>query len=156
MNIGIIVYSYTNNTLSIAKRLESYLLSKGHTASIQSIKADNENPNASTFRLTNQPNTQAYDAIIFGTCVRGFDCAPIFKDYMQTLNSLSNKKIAGFVSQYFPFDSMGGNQALGSMESIARKKNAQLNKLGSIHMKFRNVDKQVEHLFDNCNNWLVS
>ncbi len=156
MNIGIIVYSYTNNTMSIAKRLESYLLSKGHTASIQSIKADNENPNSSSFRLTNQPSTQTYDAIIFGSCVRGFDCAPIFKEYIQNVNSLSNKKIAGFVSQYFPFDSMGGNQALGSMERIIHQKNAQINKLGSIHMKFRNEDKQVEQLCNNCNQWLVS
>ncbi len=51
---------------------------------------------------------------------------------------------------------MGGNQALGSMERIIHQKNAQINKLGSIHMKFRNVDKQVEQLCNNCNQWLVS
>lgn len=156
MNIGIIVYSYTNNTLSIAKRLESYLLSKGHSASIQSIKADNEDPNSRSFRLTHKPSTQNYDAIIFGSCVRGFDCAPIFKEYIQSVNSFSDKKIAGFVSQYFPFDSMGGNQALASMDHIVHQKNAQLNKLGSIHMKFRNVDKQVEQLLNSCDKWLVS
>lgn len=156
MNIGIIVYSYTNNTLTIAKRLEDHLVSKGHSASVQSIKADNENPNSSSFHLINQPTTNDYDAIIFGSCVRGFDCAPIFKQYIQNLNTLSNQKVAGFVSQYFPFDAMGGNQALSSMESLISRKNTNLNKLGSVHMKFRNVNKQVDQLIENCNNWLVS
>jgi flavodoxin len=154
MNIGIIVYSYTNNTLKIAQRLEGYLMSKGHSVSVERIKADNENPNSSTFRLTNQPNTQSYDAIIFGTGVRGFDCTPIFKQYIQTIQSLSNKKVAGYVTQYFPFDGMGGNQALSTMTRLIREKDAQLTQLGSVHMKFRSVDKQVESLFNRVTDWL--
>lgn len=94
MNIGIIVYSHTNNTLTIAKRLESYLFYKGHSAIVHSIKTDNENPNASSFHLINQ--------------------------------------------------------------SMLNHKNAKLNKLGSIHMKFRNVNNQIDRLIEKCNNWILA
>lgn len=154
MKIGIIVYSYTNNTLRIAQKLESSLVNRGYDVELKSIKAQNENPNATSYHLVNVPSTEKYDAIVFATCVRGFDCAPIFKEYIQSLNTLANKKIAGFVSQFFPFDAWGGNQSLNTMESLVSQKGTKLIKLGSIHTKFRNQEKQIMNLIDQCDHLL--
>lgn len=156
MKIGIIVYSYTNNTLSIAKELESGLSKRGYDIELKSVKAQNENPNATSYHLVNVPSIEDYDAIIFATCVRGFDCAPILKEYIQSLKTLRNKKVAGFVSQFFPFDAMGGNQSLNTLENLVLQKGAELYKLGSIHTKFRNKEKQIIKMINQCDQWLKS
>ena len=39
MNIGIIVYSQTGNTLSVAKKLEEKLSLAGHSATLEQVKA---------------------------------------------------------------------------------------------------------------------
>lgn len=154
MKIGIIVYSYTNNTLRIAQKLETGLMNRGYDVELKSIKAQNENPNATSYHLVNVPSIDNYDAIIFASCVRGFDCAPIFKEYVQSLKSLANKKVAGFVSQFFPFDAMGGNQSLNTMENLVLQKGTKLYKLASIHTKFRNQEKQILNMIEQCDQWL--
>lgn len=156
MKIGIIVYSYTNNTLTIAKKLESSLLSKGYDTEIKSIKAENEDPNINQYNLVNLPSVDDYDSIVFASCVRGFDCALIFKQYVETIKSLKDKKVCGFVSQYFPFDFMGGTQALRSMKRLINSKGADFLELSSIHIKSKSVDKQIESLLEQCAQWLVS
>lgn len=154
MKIGIIVYSYTNNTLRIANELESSLSKHGFDVEVQRITAVDENPNASSYNMLNLPSCEPYDVIIFGTCVRGFDCAPIFKQYMQKLETLEHKKVAGYVSQYFPFDVMGGNQSLKCMERLVKSKGTDFYRLGSIHMKFRDYDEQFKNLIEQCIKWL--
>lgn len=156
MKIGVIVYSYTNNTLTIAKKLESILLDKGYDVEVKSIKAEDESTNINHYNLVNIPSVENYDSIVFATCVRGFDCALIFKQYIQTIKTLKDKKVCGFVSQYFPFDFMGGSQALKSMKKMINDKEANFIELSSIHMKSKNVDKQIDNLTNQCTQWLVS
>jgi len=42
MNIGIIVYSQTGNTLSVAKKLEEKLSLAGHSATLEQVKVVSE------------------------------------------------------------------------------------------------------------------
>jgi len=156
MTIGIIVYSYTNNTLTIAKQLEEVLIEKGFNVDLESIKAFNENPNNTNIVLSNLPNLKRYDTIIFASCVRGFDCAPIFKTYMNTLKTLKEKRCAGFVSQYFPWDFLGGTQSLKRLNELVEKKEGTFFPLKSIHVKSKQKDQQISELIAKCVDWIQS
>jgi len=156
MKIGIIVYSYTNNTLTIANQLKTALIDKGYDVGIESIKASNEDPNNTHIVLTQTPNLNPYDTVIFASCVRGFNCAPILREYIKQCDSLKGVKCAGFVSQYFPWDALGGNQALNAMKTLIESKNGQFYPLGSIHVKSRQKDNQVNDLILKSLQWLES
>lgn len=156
MTIGIIVYSYTNNTLTIAQQLKEALTNKGYQADIESIKAFNEDPNNTNIVLSNIPRLKQYKKLIFATCVRGFDCAPIFKAYMNTIDSLKDQKCAGFVSQYFPWDALGGTQSLKRMKELVENKNGIFMPLRSIHVKSKQKETQINELISKCMNWIQS
>ena len=156
MKIGIIVYSYTNNTLTIANQLKAALLGKGYDVEIESINAMNEEPNNTHIVLTQSPDITQYDKVIFASCVRGFDCAPILKEYLKNLNSLNGLKCAGFVSQYFPWDALGGNQAIKRMQSLVESKNGQFYSLRSVHVKSRQKVNQINDLCNKSIQWLES
>jgi len=56
MNIGIIVYSQTGNTLSIAKKLEEKLSAAGHSATLEEVKVVGERKQGDReFRLETLP-----------------------------------------------------------------------------------------------------
>jgi len=156
MKIGIIVYSYTNNTLTIANQLKTALSGKGYDVGIESIKAMNEDPNNTHIVLTQSPDITQYDKVIFASCVRGFDCALILKEYVKNLNSLNSLKCAGFVSQYFPWDALGGNQALKRIQSLVESKNGQFYPLRSVHVKSRQKVNQINDLCNKSIQWLES
>lgn len=73
MNIGIIVYSQTGNTLSVAERVEKVLKEAGHTARVEKIEVEGE---GYAVRLTSAPDVAPYDAVIFATPVHGFSSRP--------------------------------------------------------------------------------
>jgi len=124
MNIGIIVYSYTGNTLNVAQRLKDQLESKGHTVGLESIKAKNEDPKQTQVELSTTPNPSNYDAIVLGTPVRGFQVSPIMKAYLQQMPELNQKKVACFVTHTFPLPWLGGNQTINAMRKLVEAKNA--------------------------------
>ncbi len=156
MKIGIIVYSYTNNTLTIANQLKTALLDKGYDVSVESIKAMNEDPNNTHIVLTHSPKLKEYDKVIFASCVRGFNCAPILKEYINQLDTLKDIKCAGFVSQYFPWDALGGNQALNVMRTLVESKRGLFYPLRSIHVKSRQKNNQVNDLIQKSIQWIES
>ena len=73
MNVGIIVYSQTGNTLSVAQKLEQTLRANGHVASIARVDPVQNNPRASgPVKLKSAPDVSVYDAIIFASPVQAF------------------------------------------------------------------------------------
>lgn len=116
MKVGIIIYSRTGNTLSVAEKLKQSLLNAGHTVSIERITAENEDPNArGAVKLTQIPNISIYDHVILGAPVQGFSLSPIMKAYLSQLTNLNGRKIACYVTQNFPKAWMGGRQAIKQM-----------------------------------------
>ena len=86
MNVGIIIYSQTGNTLSVAQRMKEALIAAGHTAQIEQITIAQANgKETSSAPLVNIPDVQGYDAVIFGTPVQAFSlCQPMTK-YLKQL-----------------------------------------------------------------------
>ena len=119
MNIGIIVYSQTGNTYSVATRLQRELLKKGYKVIIERIEVEgNEQPRKNPFKLKNIPKIDKYDLVIFGSLVEAFSLSPVMKTYLNQLPVTDNKKISCFVTQFFPYPWMGGNKAIKQMKKI--------------------------------------
>ena len=113
MKTGIIIFSHTNNTLSVGERLAEALHSAGHDAALLRIGAADWNPQAKgPVVLLNKPDTAPYDYVIFGAPVQAFSLSPVMKAYMAQASGLTGKRVGCFVTQHFKLPWMGGNQAV--------------------------------------------
>lgn len=125
MNIGIIFHSQTGHTNSVAEKLKEKLLAAGHSVNLEKLefigelRSDTRNVQFKSF-----PNIDEYDALVLGSPVQGFALSPVMASYLTHIKSLQNKKVACLLTQFFPFPSMGGNQALDQLKKICESKGA--------------------------------
>lgn len=125
MNIGIIVYSQTGNTLSVAKKLEERLSAAGHSANLEQVKLTQERKSGDrSFQLEVLPNVEPFEALIFGAAVEAFSLSPVMTRYLKQVGSLQGKKVACLVTQFFPYPWMGGNRAIRQMRKLCEAKGA--------------------------------
>jgi flavodoxin len=125
MNIGIIVYSQTGNTLSVAQRLKEKLAAAGHSAVLEKITVAGERKQGDrAFELEASPDAKAYDAIVFGSAVEAFSLSPVLTEYLKKVESLEGKRVALLVTQQFPYPWMGGNRAIRQMRNLCQSKGA--------------------------------
>lgn len=127
MNIGIIVHSQTGNTYFVAQKLQEKLAAAGHTVNIERvIPAGEARPGVKNLQLETKPGIAKYDALVFGAPVQAFSLSPVMTSYLRQLVSLQKKKVAGFVTQAFPYPWLGGNRAIRQMKKICKLKGASL------------------------------
>ncbi len=143
MKIGIIVFSQTGNTFSVAAKLEEAIRAKGHDVSIQRVEGLNDSPNAP---LKTAPEVTPYDALIFASPVQAFSLAPVMKRYLSALPNLSGKNVYGFVTQHFKKAWLGGNHALRQLSTVCRSKGAEVKKSGVINWSNPAREAQVNDL----------
>jgi len=125
MNIGIIVYSWSGNTLSVAEKLKERLAAAGHSANLEQVAVAGERKQgAREFQLETLPDVGPYDAIVFGSAVEAFSLSPVLKAYLKRVGSLEGKMIACLVTEAFPYPWMGGNRAIGQMRRLCQAKGA--------------------------------
>lgn len=137
MNIGIIVYSQTGNTLSVAEKLRDALKSKGHTATIDRITAEGDvSPNSGKpLTLKSKPDPSKYDALVFASPVMAFSLNPVMKAYLAQMKELKGVKAACFVTQQLPADWMGGNRAIRIISRALKEKGADVCCSAIVHWK---------------------
>ena len=134
MKIGIVVYSQTGNTLSVAQKLYDRNTTCGNQVSILKVTAFNEQEGElSKIGLKDIPDIENFDALIFGSPVHGFSLAPVMMAYLLQLPTLSDKKVACFVTQGLPKAWMGGNRSLKQMVDICTKKGAKIESKGIVN-----------------------
>jgi flavodoxin len=127
MNVGVVVYSLTGNTFSVAEAVKSTLIKAGLSVRFETIKAKNEDPNASgPVELTQNPSVSDHQILILGGPVRGFSTAPIVKAYIEQLPDLNGKPVFLFVTHHFPLAFLGGNSALGMTRKLIEAKNGRV------------------------------
>lgn len=147
MKIGIILYSYSGNTLSVGERLKVALSNKGHEVSLERIKAINEEPNSrKPIQLTEIPDASQYDEIIFAAPVRAFCLNPVMKVYLSKLSSLQGKKISCFVTEHFPKAWMGGNHAIKQIKRLVRDKKGNVTDSGVVNWSNSKREKQINEM----------
>jgi flavodoxin len=127
MNIGIIVYSQTGNTLSVAKQLEERLASDGHTVSLERVRISGDaGPGTKDVTFTNQPDPTKFDALVFASPVQAFSLAIPMQRYLERIPQIQGKKIACFVTKQLPFRWTGGNRGIAQIVRACESKGAEV------------------------------
>ncbi len=150
MNICILVNSLTGNTLSIAEKLKIKLEKNNNLVSLEKIEpigGENVNEtNISNINFEKIIDFNNYDLIIIGSPVRGFSISNTLKSYLDKVNSLKNKKVSLFVTHFFPFSFLGGNQTIKQNIKICEEKDAIISNTGIIDWKNKKREEQIENL----------
>jgi flavorubredoxin len=149
MNIGMIIYSQTGNTHSVAIKLEEKLAAAGHSVGMERLKVVGEyRPGTRKVRFETLPNVGQYDALVFGAPVEAFSLSPVMKSYLTQVASLQDKKVACLVTQFFPFRWLGGNRAVRQMKRICESKGAAVCGSGIVNWSRSRRDQQIAEVTD--------
>lgn len=149
MKIGIIVHSHTGNTYSVAERLKERLMVTGHSLALERVRAFNdEQAKAGSIRLKEVPGISGYDALVFAAPVQGFSLSSVMKAYLTQVPTLKNKKVACFVTEFFPYPWMGGNRAILQMKSLCESKGAEICGTGVINWSSSQRNSMIAQLIE--------
>ncbi len=148
MNIGIIVYSKTGNTLLVAKRIESALNKAGHQVKLEKVEAIDGKEDEKA-ELKTAPFITPYDVVIFGAPVKAFALDPVMKVYLAQIVDLQSKNIYCFVTQHFKKPWLGGNQAAKKIKSICKNKGGEAKISGVVNWSSANRETQINTIVNN-------
>ena len=127
MNIGIIIYSQTGHTLTVAQEIQKKIEAVGHSAKIDQVTiVGDAGPGARDVQFSNVPAVDDYDAVIFGSPVQAFSLAAPTAAYLNQIPSLQDKRVACFVTKQLPFHWTGGNRAIRTMKNLCDAKGASI------------------------------
>lgn len=143
MKIGIIVFSKTNNTFSVAERLRAALVEKGLDVEIERIVPENDDPGVKPpIVFTNQPDVSPYDVVIFASPVWAFSLAGVMKEYLEQVSSLQGKKVFSFVTKQLASKFTGGTKANRQIISAVALKGGMVEK--SFIVSWKNKKREAE------------
>jgi menaquinone-dependent protoporphyrinogen IX oxidase len=133
VNIGVIYFSQTGNTHSVAMKVKEKLIEQGHTVGIERLKVIGDfKPRQKNIQFEALPDIEQYDGIVFAAPVQAFSlCQPMTR-YLEQVPSLKEKKVALYVTKHMRFNWTGGNQAINKMKKMCRAKEADLGETGII------------------------
>ncbi|HBP25602.1 MAG TPA: flavodoxin [Acholeplasmatales bacterium] len=148
MNIGIIYYSNTGNTLSVSETLKKALEASGNQVSLERIEVSPDNPQAESVRLVKAPAIAGYDLLVFASPVHGFQPSKAMSTFLNQMTDLSGRKVICFVTHFFPFAWMSGKPSINKMKSLCESKGAEVILTGIIDWKNRKRNQEIKQLTD--------
>jgi len=149
MNIGIMVYSETGNTLSVAEKLREKLVAAGHTAAIERVTVDGDPRKMGVgVAFGVMPDTTPYDALVFASPVHGFSLSLPMAGYLKQVSSLDGKAVACLVSHALPYPWMGGTRAIRQMAAICESKGARMCGSGIVNWMRSSRDQEIADVAD--------
>jgi flavodoxin len=150
MNIGIIVHSQTGNTYSVGQKIEENLVSKGHEVTLLRMKTlEQGKPGTEHVVLDRMPKVDDYDGLIFGGWVEAFGLCSGMSFYLKHISSLKDKKVACFMTEFFPFKWMGGKRGLSQMKKALMDQEADVLAQGIINWsRKKRRDEKIEELVE--------
>ena len=143
MNVGIIVYSKTGNTLSVAQRLEDAIRSAGHDVRIERVETEKDDPNSP---LKKTPDTAPYEVLIFASPVHAFSLAKPMDSYLSQIPDIKDKKVYCFMTQQLKKSWMGGDRAVKQIISKCKKKGAAVISSGGVNWSSEKKETQIEDI----------
>jgi flavodoxin len=153
MKIGIVVHSFSGNTMSVAERLAQSLSEKGYEADILRLQvtggANRNQQDIGKIALQPIPDMKGFDNLIVAGPVRGFQASPVIRKFFDEVNDIEGKNVAMFVTHAFPYSFFGGKSAIGQMERMCREKGAKVGFTGIIDWGSGKREKQIETLVKN-------
>jgi flavodoxin len=149
VNIGIIVWSQTGNTYSVAEKIKQKLDTAGHSVNIERIKIIGDfKPRQKDIQFETLPAVGKYDGVVFGAPVHAFALAQPMRKYLEQIPSLAGKKIALFATKQLRFKWTGGNQAVSKMKRICKSKNGKICGSGIVVWSNKNREKMITDVAD--------
>ena len=149
MKIGIIIYSQTGNTFSVAQKLQKKLITEGHLVDLEKIKVVGKvTPRVKNIKFENLPDAGQYDALVFGSPVQAFSLSSPMSAYLAQVTSLEGKKVALLATQQFPYPWMGGNRTIGQMKKLCESKGAFVTGSGIINWSKSNREQRIVEVID--------
>lgn len=149
MNIGIIVYSRTGHTLSVAMQLKETLAAAGHTVNLEQVEIlGSDEMGVTVVQLKTRPETAPYDGLVFASPVRGGAMPPAMTSYLEQITSLQGKKIVCLVTHFFP-PGLGTNQTLSQMEEICESKGATVYGSGEVGRPRLGLKRRIANVVDD-------
>ena len=150
MKIGIIVYSQSGNTHSVAEKIAGNLSTENNTVIYERITIEKgKTSNPKDFKFSLMPNTDNYDAIVFGAPVHAFSLCAVMKEYLNKIGDLKGKKVFCYTTHHFPFPILGGKQAINTMKKLCKSKNANIIGEGIIDWSKKDRESQIENLISS-------
>ena len=149
MNIGIIVYSQTGNTHSVALKLAKKLYGMGHSVNLERLKVLGEyKQGMKEIKFESLPDLEKYTVLIFGSHVEAFSLSGVMKSYLELIPSLKRKKVACFVTKALPFHWTGGNRAISILRKTSEKKGGTVCGTGIVIWRKKGREKRTNELVD--------
>jgi flavodoxin len=148
MNIGMIVYSQTGNTHSVALKLQEKLAAAGHAVTMERIEVIGEVAPGKPVQFKALPDPEPYDALVFGAPVQGFSLCQPMLGYLKQVAPLQDKKVACLVTEAFPYPWMGGNRAVRQMKRICESKGATVCGSGIVNWMKKRREQQIVEVVD--------
>ena len=143
MNIGIIVYSQTGHTLSVAMKLEEKLSAAGHVVNLERVEIYGpDRPGATHVSLKTKPSIDAYDALVFGSPVRGGMMPPAMTSYLEQVTSLQGKRVVCLVTHFFPKNVL----VKQSLNTFAGNRSAEIRPTGGAHRWYSSDSPHIGEL----------
>jgi len=148
LRVGIIVYSHTGHTLTVAERLKERLSEIGHRVTLERLETVGPvSLGADRAELRTKPFVGGYDALVLGSPVRGGRMSAPMRSYLEQVPSLEAKKIACLVTGVFPAG-WGRNQTLAEMEGACKSKGAEVCGSGSVGWFSLRRNKKISRVVD--------
>jgi len=149
MNIGIIIYSHSGNTLCVGEQIKDALLAEGHSVQLERIEASNEDSKSKEpIRLTAIPDITPYDAVIFGAPVEAFQLSPVMRAYLDLLPELKGRKASCFVTQHLKKKWMGSSRAVKQITRAAEQKGTPIIASGIVQWSSEARPEQIRQVVD--------
>jgi len=149
MNAGIIVYSQTGNTLSVAEKLKKALEADGHTVNIERVEIQGDSTGSpAPVKLESAPDITPYDFVVFASPVHAFSLAPAMKTYLSQVSNLTGKKVCCFVTQHMKKAWMGGNNAVRQIKTICKTKGADIIASGVVNWSGNTRSEQIDDIIE--------
>jgi flavodoxin len=149
MKIGILVFSKTNNTYSVAEKLKKKLQDQGQDVVVQRIVPVNDDPGVkSPIAFSDAPDVTPYDMVVLGSPVWGFSLSLIMKEYLEQISSLKGKKVYCFVTKQLASKFTGGNKAIRQMSDSVIAKNGNCEGTFIISWKSKKREEEISRLID--------
>lgn len=124
MKIGIIVYSYTGQTLAAAETLQQKLSAAGHEVALKKLETTSAvKPGAADVTLKSPPALDDFEAVVIAAPAWGGIPAAPMTVYLEQLPSLAGKQFAYLATGLFP-PSMGCKQTIAKMQAACETKGA--------------------------------
>jgi len=124
MRIGLIIYSLSGHTWKVAEALRDCLAAAGHEVTLARVEVAGIASRATEDApLKTLPSVAGYDAVVFGTPVRGGTIPSPMRRYLEQLPALQGMKVALLTTHFFRPD-WGSQQVVTALQGACEAKGA--------------------------------